>query len=124
MDRGRDIYYENIMRMAATLSINIHVARTDKKDYDLLLDSAVNAYQWWQMDELRNHIEIMGQPTGVSDRSNLERGIVRKQFDIPITYQFTAPLKRITTIDFIEGDVLVDTEVDGKFFMDTAPHYF
>ena len=123
-NRDRDIYYENIMRMTAQMSLNFHVARTDKTDYDQILDTAVNNYLWWQMDGLRNFVEVIGQPTAVSDRSNLERGLVRKQFEIPIGYQFTAPLKRVTTIDFIEGEVVVDTEVDGKFFMDTAPHYF
>ena len=120
----RDLYYEYIMRMAATLSVNLHVARTDTMDYDQLLDKAVNAYLSWQMWELRGTgIEVYSQPGAVTDRSHLERGIVRKQFDIPIQYQFTLPLKKINTIDYIEGSVQIDTEPDKAFFTESISDY-
>lgn len=123
--QDRNIYQEYIMRMAATLSINLHVARTDTMDYDQLLDKAVNAYLGWQMWELRDTgIEVYSQHGAVTDRSHLERGIVRKQFDIPIQYQFTLPLKKLTTIDYIEGSVTVDTEEDKAFFSESIPQYY
>lgn len=111
------IYYEFIMRMAATMSVNIHVADTDSFDCGALLEQAVRYYLGWTMWDLRDTgIEIPGQVGGVTDFSYLDRGIMRQQFDVPIGYQFTLPLKEVEIIRFLEGTFKFDTEDSGPYW--------
>ena len=116
-DKDRDMYLEHIMRMAANLSVNVHVARSDKIDYEDLINSAVAEYLKWYMWTLRDWVEVIGQHSGINDLTNLERGIARKQFTIPIQYQFNLPLIKVDSMEMVGGTINLNDGEDQPFFI-------
>jgi len=98
-------YREYIMRVAATLSVNIHMNNSNKEDRYTILEQSVSEYMRWSQWELRDtglEVKELGQ---IKDLSHLNRGIIRMQFDITVAYDFRVKLEKVPEIAGIEGDI-------------------
>jgi hypothetical protein len=105
---------EYIMRVAATLSVNIHLANTNKEDKYTILEQVTSAYMRWSQWELRDtglEVKHIGQ---IKDLNHLNRGILRMQFDIEVAYDFVVRHEQVGKIAGVEGDVWFKDEYNQR----------
>jgi hypothetical protein len=103
---GNDIKYTNGQKRQVTLSINVHVKKSESVPADKIISAYVGDDKdnglllTWLLQDLPAIVEVVDD-TGISDLTYLENGIERRQMDIILRYErsYTKTVGTIDTVD-------------------------